>query len=122
MEDDEIIASIILISSASSLPNLKRALILNSPTALIERIVSIVRAVLFGDIEIDERAKRHLSRFRLRIHRIAAKEKSDIIKRRYLAQKSSLKILSSLLTAALPSLQSSGQHEWKEKRLESEKE
>jgi hypothetical protein len=82
----------------------KRSLILNSGPDLINRIINLVRDVLFGEIEIDETARRQLARSRARVHALATAQKSDTVRRKQLAQASSLRVLTLLLSAALPSL------------------
>lgn len=104
MANEQTISSLILLSSTSTPLTIKKAIILNADSGLLKRIVSLVRSVIFGEIAIGELDRKQLSRYRSRVHSLASTKKSDLIQRKYLAQKVSIQVLTILLGAALPSI------------------
>lgn len=106
MDENEIISSLVLLASSSTDATLKRSLIIKSSPAVIQKIVEIVRGVVFGEIEIGSTERQQLKRSRAKLHALASKQKSELLKRQLLAQKSSIRVLTLLLAAALPRLDS----------------
>ena len=74
------------------------------PASVIKRLVETVHDLVFGEIAVSDAVKRNLRHHRARIHRMLRAERSETVKRRFLAQKSSIKALTAVLNAALPFL------------------
>ena len=106
MFSDDEVSCLALLGSTSINDRLKRSLLLYCPSSVIKRVVQVVREVVFGQLSIPEEDKQRLRRHRTRIHRLARAERSEDLKRRQLAQKSSLTVLSAILNSALPALSS----------------
>ena len=106
MLSDVEVSCLALLGSDIINDQLKRSILLQCPSSVIKRLLSIVRDVVFGQISISEEERNRLRRHRTRIHRIAVAERSEQVKRRQLAQKGSLPVLTAVLNAALPALSS----------------
>ena len=106
MLSDVEVSCLALLGSAEVGDKLKRHVLLHCPSAVIKKVLQVVRDVVFGQISIPEEDRLSLRRYRARIHRIAKAERSEQVKRRQLAQKGSLVVLTALLNSALPALSS----------------
>ena len=104
MDADAAVSALVLLASPSVKLQIKKSLIQHSDSQFLSRIVGIVRNVLFGDLEISDSDRVELRRHRVRIHKIAGVQGSEQVKRRYLSQVGTLRVLSGLLQAVLPQL------------------
>lgn len=96
--------TLILLASEKSSLRVKKTLISASSDADIQELHSICVDILFGRIAIDEGSRKRLERVKERIYPIAAPATNATIVRGRLKTAGSIRILSLLLTAALPTL------------------